>query len=39
MRQALFTLARLRCGGTYARLATGFGIGITTVCRGIREAV
>lgn len=38
-RQALLTLAHLRCGGTYARLAAGFGVGIATVYRYIREAV
>ncbi len=37
--QALLALAHLRCGDTYARLAAGFGIGIATVCRHIREAV
>ncbi|MEU9880888.1 transposase family protein [Streptomyces phaeochromogenes] len=38
-RQALLVLAHLRCGDTYARLATGFGIGIATVYCYIREAV
>lgn len=38
-RQALLTLAHLRCGDTYAQLAAGFGIGIATVYRYIREAV
>lgn len=38
-RQALLTLAHLRNGDTYARLAAGFGIGTTTVWRYIREAV
>ncbi|MEU9567784.1 transposase family protein, partial [Streptomyces sp. NPDC048161] len=38
-RQALLALARLRCGDTYAQLAAGFGIGIATVFRCIREAV
>lgn len=38
-RQALLALAHLRCGDTYAQLATGFGIGIATVYRYIREAV
>ncbi|EFE78356.1 IS493-like transposase [Streptomyces sp. HCCB10043] len=38
-RQALLTLAHLRRGDTYARLAAGFGIGIATVDRSIREAV
>ncbi|MFF5307659.1 transposase family protein [Streptomyces sp. NPDC013161] len=38
-RQALLAVAHLRCGDTYAQLAAGFGIGIATVCRYIREAV
>ena len=38
-RQALLALAHLRCGDTYAQLAAGFGIGIATVCRCIREAI
>ncbi|MDQ1040574.1 hypothetical protein QFZ75_006990 [Streptomyces sp. V3I8] len=38
-RQALLALAYLRCGDTYAQLAAGFGIGIATVYRHIREAV
>lgn len=38
-RQALLALAHLRCGDTYAQLAAGFGIGIATVDRYIREAV
>lgn len=38
-RQALLALAHLRCGDTYAQLAVGFGIGIATVFRYIREAV
>ncbi|MFD9844768.1 transposase family protein [Streptomyces parvus] len=38
-RQALLALAHLRCGDTYAQLAAGFGIGIATVYRYIREAV
>lgn len=38
-RQALLALAHLRCGDTYARLAAGFGIGIATAYRYIREAV
>jgi hypothetical protein len=38
-RQALLALAHLRCGDTYAQLATGFGIGGATVYRYIREAV
>ncbi|MFI1370288.1 transposase family protein [Streptomyces griseochromogenes] len=38
-RQALLALAHLRCGDTYAQLAAGFGIGIATVYRYVREAV
>ncbi|WP_405433480.1 transposase family protein [Streptomyces anulatus] len=38
-RQALLALANLRCGDTYAQLAAGFGIGIATVYRYIREAI
>ncbi len=38
-RQALLALAYLRCGDTYAQLAAGFGIGIATGYRYIREAV
>ncbi|MCX5085618.1 transposase family protein [Streptomyces sp. NBC_00401] len=38
-RQALLALAHLRCGDTYAQLAAGFGIGIATVFRYIREAI
>lgn len=38
-RQALLDLAHLRCGDTYAQLAAGFGIGIATVYRYIREAI
>ncbi|MEU8869140.1 transposase family protein [Streptomyces umbrinus] len=38
-RQALLVLAHLRCGDTYARLAAGFRVGITTVHRYIRETV
>lgn len=38
-RQALLALAHLRCGDTYSQLAAGFGIGIATVYRYIREAV
>jgi hypothetical protein len=38
-RQALLVLAHLRNGDTYTRLAAGFGIGLATVCRYIREAV
>ncbi|MGW4027554.1 helix-turn-helix domain-containing protein, partial [Streptomyces sp. NPDC005009] len=38
-RQALPALAHLRCGDTYAQLAAGFGIGIATVFRYVREAV
>lgn len=38
-RQALLALAHLRCGDTYAQLAAGFGIGIATAYRYVREAV
>ncbi len=38
-RQALPTLAHLRNGTTYARIATGFQIGTHTACRYLREAV
>ncbi|WP_306192626.1 transposase family protein [Streptomyces sp. MK5] len=36
-RQALLALAHLRCGDTYAQLATGFGI--SAVYRYVREAI
>ncbi|MEV6439604.1 transposase family protein [Streptomyces anulatus] len=38
-RQGLLVLAHLRCGDTYARLAAGFGIGVATVYRYIREVI
>lgn len=38
-RQALLTLAHLRNGDTDARLAAGFGIGVATAWRYVREAV
>ncbi|MFE7757224.1 transposase family protein [Streptomyces sp. NPDC057429] len=38
-RQALLTLAHLRCGDTYAQLAAGFCIGIATVYRYMREVI
>jgi hypothetical protein len=38
-RQALMVLAHLRNGDTLARLAAGFGIGISTVWRYIREGI
>ncbi|MQY40940.1 IS5 family transposase ISStsp4 [Streptomyces sp. RB17] len=38
-RQALLTLAHLRCGDTYGQLAAAFNVGIATVYRYIREAV
>ena len=38
-RQALLVLAHLRCGHTYAQLAAGFGVGITTAYRYVTEAV
>lgn len=37
--QALLVLAYLRNGDTYARLAAGFGVGLATVYRYVREAV
>jgi DDE superfamily endonuclease/Helix-turn-helix of DDE superfamily endonuclease len=37
--QALLVLAHLRNGDTYQRLAGGFGIGVATVYRYIREAL
>ncbi len=38
-RQALLTVAHLRNGHPYARLAAGFGIGTTTACRHITKTV
>lgn len=38
-RQALLVLAHLRNGGTYARLAAGFGVGIATAYRYVTETV
>ncbi|MFI9548001.1 transposase family protein [Streptomyces sp. NPDC052016] len=38
-RQALLTLAHLRNGDTYTRLAAAFGIGVATAWRYVREAV
>ncbi len=38
-REALLVVAYLRKGETYADLAGGFGVGTTTVCRYIREAI
>ena len=38
-RQALLVLAHLRCGDTYARLAAGFGVGVSTVWRYVGELV
>jgi hypothetical protein len=38
-RQALLVLAHLRNGDTCTRLAVGFGIGLATVYRHIREEV
>ncbi|MFG1808547.1 IS5 family transposase [Streptomyces sp. NPDC049040] len=38
-RQALLALAHLRAGHTYAQLAAGFGVGITTAYRYVTEAV
>src|SRR5689334_15520475 len=37
--QALLTLAHLRNGDTYRRLAAGFAIGVSTVYRYLREAI
>jgi hypothetical protein len=37
--QSLLVLAHLRNGDTYQRLANGFGIGVATVYRYIREAL
>lgn len=37
--QALMTLAHLRNGDTYHRLAAGFGVGVSTVYRYLREAI
>lgn len=37
--QALRVLAHLRNGDTYQRLAVGFGVGLATVYRYVREAV
>lgn len=37
--QALMSLAHLRNGDTLARLAAGFGVGLTTVWRYLREAI
>ncbi|MER5501987.1 transposase family protein [Streptomyces sp. NPDC002561] len=38
-RQALMTLAHLRCGHTFAQLAAGFGVGLATAHRYVTEAV
>src|SRR5438132_1002191 len=38
-RQALLVLAHLRCGDAYTRLAAGFGVGVGTVYRYVREVV
>lgn len=38
-RQALLVLAHLRCGDTYARLARGFEVGVSTVYRYLRETI
>lgn len=38
-RQALLVLAHLRNGDAYQRLATGFGVGLATAYRYIRETV
>jgi hypothetical protein len=38
-RQALLALAHLRNGDTYARLATGFEVGVSTARRYVQEAI
>ncbi|MFD3924572.1 transposase family protein [Streptomyces sp. NPDC058614] len=38
-RQALLVRAHLRCENTYARLSAGFGTGLATAYRYVREAV
>jgi hypothetical protein len=38
-RQALMVLAHLRKGETYRDLAVGFGVGVMTACRYLREAL
>jgi hypothetical protein len=38
-RQALMTLAHLRCGHTFTQLAAGFGVGLATAHRYVTEAV
>lgn len=38
-RQALLSLAHLRCGHTFAQPAAGFGIGLATAHRYVTEAV
>jgi len=38
-RQALLVLVHLRNGDTYVRLAAGFGVGVATVYRYVREAL
>jgi len=38
-RQALLVLAHLRNGDSYTHLAAGFGIGVATVYRYVREAL
>jgi hypothetical protein len=38
-RQELLVSAHLRCGDAYARLAAGFGVGVTMVWRYVTELV
>jgi DNA invertase Pin-like site-specific DNA recombinase len=38
-RQALLSVAHLRKGETYTDLACGFGVGVSTVYRYLREAL
>ncbi|MEU5274788.1 transposase family protein [Streptomyces asoensis] len=38
-RQALLTLANLRCGHTFAQFAAGFGVGLATAHRYVSEVI